>query len=77
MFSCEIFRNTFFYRTPLVVGSAYLKTSQHREADSEGGAGGAHPPFFFPITCLLFNHFEELQTMLFEVELIINNAPLT
>ena len=23
------------------------------------------------------NHFEELQTMLFEVELIINNAPLT
>ena len=22
------------------------------------------------------NHFEELQTMLFEVELIINNAPL-
>ena len=24
-----------------------------------------------------FNHFEELQTMLFEVELIIINAPLT
>ena len=23
------------------------------------------------------NHFEELQTVLFEVELIINNAPLT
>ena len=29
-----------------------------------------HPSFF----C---NHFEELQTVLFEVELIINNAPLT
>ena len=26
-----------------------------------------------PIFC---NHFEELQTVLFEVELIINNAPL-
>ena len=31
---------------------------------------GAHPLIF----C---NHFEELQTELFEVELIINNAPLT
>ena len=31
---------------------------------------GAHPLIF----C---NHFEELQTELFEVELIINNAPVT
>ena len=33
-----------------------------------------------PVFCnhLLFcNHFEELQTVLSEVELIINNAPLT
>ena len=40
------------------------------EADSGGGVEGAHPPLYF---C---NHFEELQTELFEVELIINNSPL-
>ena len=39
----------------------------------------SHPP---PIFCnhLLFffcNHFEALQTVLFEVQLIINNTPLT
>ena len=47
------------------------------EADSEGVADGAPPPppVFFAITCF-FNHFEELQNMLFEVELIINNALL-
>ena len=29
-------------------------------------------------TCFFFcNHFEELQTVLFEVKMIINNAPLT
>ena len=39
------------------------------EADSRGGAKGR--AFFF---C---NHFEELQTVLFEVELIIDNKPLT
>ena len=36
---------------------------------------------FFAITCVFFfffcSHFEELQTVLFEVERIINNAPLT
>ena len=43
----------------------------------EGGRGvGAHPPYF--LQSLVFcKHFEELQTVLFEVELIINNAPLT
>ena len=41
------------------------------------------PPLFFAITCFVLffvffpNHFEELQTMLFEAELIINNKPLT
>ena len=34
-------------------------------------------PPFFAITCFFCNHFEELQTVLFEVELIINNKPLT
>ena len=39
------------------------------------GRSGA-PPFF--CNHLFFcNHFKELQTVLFEVELIINNAPLT
>ena len=32
---------------------------------------------FFGITCFLCNHFQELQTVLFKVELVINNAPLT
>ena len=49
------------------------------EADLRGrggeGAGGAPPPYF--LQSLVFcNDFEELQTTLFEVELIINNAPL-
>ena len=36
------------------------------------------PPHPYFLQSLVFcNHFEELQTMLFEVELIINNAPLT
>ena len=40
------------------------------------GEGGASLPIF--CNHLFFcNHFEELQTVLFEVELIINNALLT
>ena len=35
------------------------------------------PPSYFLQSLAFCNHFEELQTMLFEVELIINNAPLT
>ena len=42
----------------------------HTEADLRRGAGGTPPP---PYLC---NHFEELQTKLFQTELIINNAPL-
>ena len=44
------------------------------------GERGGHvppPPLFFPITCFFCNYFEALQTVLFEVELIINNALLT
>ena len=43
------------------------------------GARGVRPPFlfFFAITCLFYNHFEELQTVLFKVELVISNALLT
>ena len=40
-----------------------------------GGTGGARPVF---LQSLVFcDHFEELQTVLIEVKLIINNAPLT
>ena len=49
-----------------------------------GVQGACTPtPFFcnhlFFLQSLVFfcNHFEEVQTVLFEVELIINNAPLT
>ena len=41
-----------------------------RKRGAQGGAGGTRSLLIF---C---NHFEELETVLFEVELIINNAPL-
>ena len=41
------------------------------------GECGTRTPSFLAIACFFFcNPFEELQTVLFEVELIINNAPL-
>ena len=44
------------------------------EADSGyGGAGGVRHPYFLQSFVFFCNHFEELQTVLFEVELIINN----
>ena len=44
------------------------------EADSGyGGAGGVRHPYFLQSFGFFCNHFEELQTVLFEVELIINN----
>ena len=48
---------------------AYIKV--HSEANSRGRERRARASSFF---C---NHFEELQTVFFEVELIINNAILT
>ena len=42
-----------------------------------GRGQGVRAPLLFAITCFSCNHFEELQTVLFEVELIINNKPLT
>ena len=42
-----------------------------------GGFGrDARPPYFWH-SLIFCNHFEELRTVLFDVELIINNAPLT
>ena len=45
------------------------------EADSRGRGGGRSP--FFAATYFFCNNFEKLQTVLFEVELIINNKLLT
>ena len=45
------------------------------EANSGGGAGGACPLFCKHL--FFCNQFEELQTVLSEVELVINNKPLT
>ena len=36
-----------------------------------------HALLIFCSTCFFLSHFEELQTVLLEVELITNNAPLT
>ena len=54
-------------------------------AITEAGRGGRAPPsspppspLFLSIHLFFFcNYFEALQTVSFEVELIINNAPLT
>ena len=39
-----------------------------------GGVFPIPPPYFFQSLIFLCNHIEELQTVLFEVELIIDNA---
>ena len=71
---------TRYFWSTIVVRNLRLKLknffNKHKpEADLRRGAEGMRPPYFSQslISC---NHFEELQTMLFEVELIINNVPL-
>ena len=55
-----------------------------RERSKEGsegvGVGVGGGCWLVPMACALpifYNHFEELQTELFEVKLIIDNGPLT
>ena len=43
----------------------------------EGARESAPPPLCFVIIWFFCNLFEELQTVLFTVKLIINNTPLT
>ena len=43
----------------------------------EGTRESAPPPLCLVIICFFCNLFEELQTVLFTVKLIINNTPLT
>ena len=45
--------------------------------DGFRGGHGGRALLFFAITCFFCDHFEELQTVLIQVKLIINNAPLT
>ena len=45
------------------------------EVDLERAAGVRAPPFFYHL--FFYNHFEQQQTVLTEVKLIFNNAPLT
>ena len=61
---------------------SFLLVGLISEADSRGGAGDAlppppHPPNIFCNRIVFCNNFEELQTELFKVERIVNNAPLT
>ena len=51
----------------------YSLSTPFSEAYLEDGAGGARP-LFFAITCCFFcDHFEELQTVLIQVKLIVNH----
>ena len=50
------------------------KATKPTEADSRGAWGHA-PLFLQSLVCFFCNHFEELQTVLLEVELIFNNKP--
>ena len=69
----------FLHIVSVTVKGDLLSIDQRRIQERARGAR-AHPPphFFFFYNYLCFcNHFEELQTVLLEVELIINNIPLT
>ena len=63
----------------LPFSSSQLQTCFHAHRGGfTGWRGGRAPPYFYNRLFFFFcSHFEELQTVLFEVELIINNAPLT
>ena len=60
-----------------------IKIEAMSEADLDGARRPpsppppSSPPFFFCNHLFFCNSFEELQTVLIEVKLIINNAPLT
>ena len=56
------------------IKSYFLSTA---EADSGGGADPPPHPYFLQSLKFFCNHFEELPIELSEVELIVNNAPLT
>ena len=57
----------------------YFVVCYGTETDLEGDGGGGERTL--PIIChhlfFFWNHFEGLQTVLIEVELVMSNAPLT
>ena len=70
--SCHKFENNIFKMTP----ERILILIRDRYRGSVQGGKGVHSPFFY--NHLFFcDHFEELQTVLIKVKLIINNALLT
>ena len=73
----EIFHKTaFFTHRSLILEVNENHTTNCAESDLEGEMGGARPPYF--LQSLVFcNPFEQLQIVLFEVELTIDNTPLT
>ena len=79
--TADIDEQTFNYRWPNKIINltlaAYIKT--FHPFISRGGFrvwfGGCTPPFFNHL--FFCDHFEELQTVLIKVKIIINNAPLT
>ena len=54
---------------------SFLKLSILYRGGFKEGAGGTRPPFFLQ-SVVFCNHFAELEIVLFELKLIINNAPL-
>ena len=70
--SCHKFENNIFKMTP----ERILILIRDRYRGSVQGGKGVHSPFFY--NHLFFcDHFQELQTVLIKVKLIINNALLT
>ena len=76
-----IFQNYFFDTAPSIAAQRRMENLRRGVDRTRGRFRGGHrgcvPPLFFCNHLFFCSHFEELQTVLFEVELIINNAPLT
>ena len=60
-----------------IVRLSHQDSEHELDENAEADLRGARPPLMFAITCFFCNHYEELQTVLYEVKLITNNAPLT
>ena len=61
----------------ITTGTSTNITVTESRGGFRGSAGGHVPPLFLQSLVFYCNYFEELQTVLLEVELIINNKPLT
>ena len=66
-----------FRRWPKEVHDVFWTSYAEVDSGRREGRRGCAPPLFLQSLVFSFNQFEELQIVLFEVELIINDAPLT